>query len=176
MKEIAITCKSKYFLDYKDITDFQGDVKSHNDQEVEHIIKSILYNGFAFPIFIWKSGKKNYCLDGHGRLKALATLEDRDYIVPKVPVVYIEATNEQEARRKLVEVNNLNGDFVESIFSQMVTDLDLDLLDYNIPGLDLAKIDKQLHLDDDIEEKLEVEVEKIPIICPECQFKFEVEA
>ncbi|MDR2408361.1 MAG: hypothetical protein LBE13_09675, partial [Bacteroidales bacterium] len=95
--------------------------------------------------------------------------------------VYVKADNEQEARRKLIEINNLNGDFVESVFSEFVSDLDLDLLDYNIPGLDLEKIDKKLQdvMEDvpelDIEE-MKQEVKMIKIVCPECQYIFEVEA
>ncbi|MDR2170576.1 MAG: ParB N-terminal domain-containing protein [Planctomycetaceae bacterium] len=178
METIKITCAVKDVLDYRKIVDFQGDVKSHDERNIEHIITSINQHGFSFPIFIWKHKGENNCLDGHGRLQALQLMERRGYTIPKIPVVYIDAETEQDARRKLIEVNNLNGDFVEEIFSQFVVDLDLNLLDFNIPGLDLEKIDAKLRGQIGLEEPEKNEEQsdnKVTVVCPECQYSFEVE-
>jgi hypothetical protein len=168
-RELVLSCRTKDYLDYKLVRNFQGNIKSRTESNVEHIIRSIERHGFSFPLFVWRHDAVYDCLDGHGRLLALKVLDDSGVKIPLVPVVFVDADSELEARRKLVEVNNLNGTFVESAFIDFVSDLDLNLVDYNIPDLDLEKIDKKLR------EQLNNSVKGLKVVCPDCAYEFEAE-
>jgi hypothetical protein len=136
---MKITCKNKAVLCYQDIVGFQGDVKTHTPEEIDMLVRSIDEHGFFVPLYVWKQGGKNYCIDGHGRLAALAKLELRGDSIPPIPVVFIEASSMTEAKKKYVEVNNVNGDFSMPDVKDFVKDLGLDMSQYNIPGLDFSK-------------------------------------
>ena len=63
---IKIKCQTNDTLELKDLSEFQGNLKERTDADFEKIINSIKKHGFAVPFFVWKQGKKNWCLDGHG--------------------------------------------------------------------------------------------------------------
>jgi ParB-like chromosome segregation protein Spo0J len=106
MTEIRIECKGADLLPLDAITDFQGNLKKRGKKEVEQIIKSIEKYGFSFPFFVWNGTGDNYCLDGHGRLQALAELRRRGVDLPLFPVAYIDAADEAEAKQKLLRLNS----------------------------------------------------------------------
>jgi hypothetical protein len=136
---MKITCKNKTVLCYQDVVEFQGEVKTHTPEEIDALIRSIDTHGFFVPIYVWQHGGKNYCIDGHGRLAALAKMELRGDTIPPIPVVFIDASSITEAKKKYVEVNNVNGDFSLPDVKNFVKDLGLDMSTYNIPGLDFSK-------------------------------------
>ena len=77
--KIDIRCEGSFTLGLDEMTEFQGQIKTHN---VEWIAQSIIENGFCAPFFIWKNNGQNNCLDGHGRLKALKHLQDAGWEIP----------------------------------------------------------------------------------------------
>jgi len=103
---LKITCHTYDKLPLDKITEFQGDLKKRTTKDTEKIINSLYANGFAFPFFIWKDGTTNYCLDGHGRIGALKELRTRGETIPDLPVVYVDADDERDARVKLLQVNS----------------------------------------------------------------------
>lgn len=155
--EVRITCKSDSFLPLDKIKDFQGELKTRTISDVEHLISSIERHGFAFPFFIWKQPNGTCsCLDGHGRIMALTQMQKEGYVIPELPVVYIEAENENEARTKLIQINTVTGRFTEGGFRDLVKDIpDLDLSQYTYPDLDLKRIEKEMEVLQKAKENIE---------------------
>jgi hypothetical protein len=142
MKNIAIKCSYDELISVSEISPFQGDIKKRKPKQIERLISNIERDGFSFPFFVWVSQGKKWCIDGHGRLLALAEMRKRGYTIPSLPVVYIEATNEKEARKKLIEINNVNGKFNKEAFVSFVADFaeTLDFETMSIPTLDFSGV------------------------------------
>ena len=148
MGVVKITCKADTFLPFQQIQDFQGELKSRTQDDVDHLISSIERHGFSFPFFVWRqpSGVCS-CLDGHGRILALKQMESEGWEIPELPVVYIDAKDEAEARTKLIQINVVSGRFTDSGFRDLVRDIpDLKLDQFNYPDLDLEKLDAELKI------------------------------
>jgi DNA modification methylase len=124
-KEIKITCKAADGMALDELYEFQGELKTISDDELEKLKKSIVKYGFSFPIFVWKSK----VLDGHQRLKAVKQLVFDGYKIKgnKLPVVRIEAKNEKEAAEKLLLINSRYAKIDEGGFQVFTSEFDLDL-------------------------------------------------
>lgn len=144
--QIKVTCKADATLPFEQIQDFQGALKSRSEEDIDHLISSIERHGFSFPFFVWRQPDGTCsCLDGHGRCMALAKMREQGYEIPELPVVYIDAKDEAEARTKLIQINVTSGRFTQFGFTELVKDIpDLDFTDYHYPDLDLEKIDLEL--------------------------------
>jgi hypothetical protein len=147
METIKITCEAKDFLSLEEIQEFQGTLKKHEQYDVDHIAESILKHGFFAPFFVWRRPDDTCsCLDGHGRQLALTILESEGYTIPPLPVIYIDAESEAEAREKLIYINTISGQFSETGFKDLVKDLDnIDLSSYTYPTLDMDKIIDEMY-------------------------------
>jgi hypothetical protein len=199
-KIINITCKTDHYLPFEEIVPFQGRLKKRDKKDIDHVVKSILEHGFSFPMFIWNNEGVKQCLDGHGRIAALIELQRQKYVIPEIPVIYIEAESEKEARRKLLEIASVNSSFSLKGFKDFTRDLLLDYSEYKIPGLDLSNIDNlfkpvidpiiadSVITDKDIKKQEVIEQNKIAnvmedrksrtnlqeLICPHCQAEFAI--
>jgi hypothetical protein len=136
-KTIEIKCTGSTTLDFKDITEFQGNFKFRQASDIDKIIKSIETYGFSFPFFIWQSGKLNYCLDGHGRLAAMKELQKRGYELPKFPVVYVEAKDEGEAKQKLLRMNSIYGNITAEGVLEFLNGIEVDFNEIALPSGEL---------------------------------------
>ena len=145
MQKIEIKCKGADSLPIDTIKDFQGKLKRITKDNLERLKVSILKNGFVAPIFIWQHEGRNMALDGHQRIKALLSMRDEGYDIPLLPVAYIEADNEEDARQKLLAITSQYGEF------------DLDELNSWVSNLD-AEIAETLRFVDD---KIELDIEEI---------------
>ena len=133
IKTIKIECETKDYLDWHNITEFQGGLKIRDDADIEKAKTSILKYGWSFPFFVWVSGKTNYCLDGHARIKVLKALEEEGYIIPELPVVYIQAKNKTEAKQKLLRLNSNFGHFTKESVIEFAEDIDLNFDEIALP-------------------------------------------
>jgi len=89
---------------------FQGNLKSLKERDMEKLKKSMLRNGFNAPIFCWAG--HDYILDGHQRIKAIDELLHEGHTLqggPKLPYVGIEADNEQQAAEMVLTYNSQYG-------------------------------------------------------------------
>ena len=115
MEQIRITCQAADTLELDELLIFQGKIKILSDKKRNDLKESILIKGFCVPIFIWKliteDEEKNFLLDGIQRTKTLLWMHDIGYIIPPLPVVYIEADNEKDAREKLLVITSQYGEF-----------------------------------------------------------------
>ena len=133
IKSISIKCETKDYLDWHNITEFQGGLKIRDEADIEKAKTSILKYGWSFPFFVWVSGKTNYCLDGHARIKVLKSLEEEGYLIPELPVVYIQAKNKTEAKQKLLRLNSNFGHFTKESVLEFAEDIDLNFDEIALP-------------------------------------------
>ena len=158
IKTISIKCDCKDFLKLEDMTVMQGNLKERNDTDYEKIKKSILTYSFSFPFFIWKSGKTNYLIDGHGRFATLCKMQKDGYLIPPLPVVYIQCKNKTEAKQKLLRLNSQYGKMTKESVLEFAEDIDLNFDEIALPnGL--------INFDNDDEEKYTKKVQS-PIYEP----------
>lgn len=132
MGDIAVTCQGADTLPIDAIVDFQHGLKSLSKANLEKLQKSILKYGFTAPIFIWQHAGDNYILDGHQRLSALLDLRERGHDIPLLPVAYIQAADEKEAKEKLLHISSQYGSLDKEGFKEFILDLDFDDLELSI--------------------------------------------
>lgn len=155
---IKINCEAKDFLNLDEITPFQGGLKIRDVSDHEKVIRSIRKHGFCAPFYIWRKGKKNYCLDGHNRIESLKRLVASGEKIPPLPVVYINAKNEAEAKEILLKINSTYGKMTADSVREFLGDIEINIEDIALPEgvLDLTvkvdDIDQETTGDDDIPE------------------------
>lgn len=133
IKTIAIKCDNEKTLDIDEMTELQGGLKIRNESDYEKIKKSILTYGFSFPFFVWKSGKTNYLLDGHGRYGTLEKMRKEGYIIPPLPVYYVKAKDKAEAKQKLLRLNSSYGKMTKESVLEFAEDIELNFDEIALP-------------------------------------------
>ena len=167
VKTISIKCDTKDFIDWHNLSEFQGGLKTRDDADIQKAKTSILKFGWSFPFFVWASGKTNYVLDGHCRLLVLKALEEEGYIIPELPCVYIQAKNKAEAKQKLLRLNSTYGKMTKESVLEFAEDIEIDFDEISLPDSVLDFSDEQADAesetegDDDAPEVEEVAVSKL---------------
>ena len=145
IQTISIKCETNETLEIAEMTEMQGGLKERTDIDYDKIKLSICKFGFSFPFFIWKSGKTNYLIDGHGRFATLCKMQKDGYIIPPLPVVYIQCKNKAEAKQKLLRLNSQYGKMTKESVLEFAEDLEINfdeiqlpdtLIDFNSNGFD----------------------------------------
>ena len=132
IKTISIKCDTKDYLNIAEMTEMQGNLKARTDIDFDKIKLSIIKYGFSFPFFIWKSDK-NYLLDGHGRFATLCKMQKDGYLIPDLPVVYIEAKDKKEAKQKLLRLNSQYGKMTKESVLEFAEDIELNFDEIALP-------------------------------------------
>lgn len=132
IKTISIKCETKDTLELAELTEMQGGLKSRTDIDFDKIKLSIIKYGFSFPLFCWKADK-NYLLDGHGRFATLCKMQKDGYIIPPLPVVYIQAKDKKEAKQKLLRLNSQYGKMSKESVLEFAEDIDLNFDEIALP-------------------------------------------
>ena len=149
--KIDITCDGTEYIDFKKLIPFQGDLKKLNINNLKKLKESIKKYGFSTPAFVWKSGETKYILDAHQRVKALNSLFKEGYDIPDIPIVYIHAKDQQEAKEKLLHITSSYGEFKKSELEKWVLELGEDILET------IRLADKEMSFLNEKEEKEEPE-------------------
>lgn len=170
MSGIRIECKGADLLPIDAIEEFQGNLKKRSKSDIDKIILSIEKYGFSFPFFVWNGDGHNRCMDGHGRIQALAEMRRRGVSLPLFPVAYVEAKDEAEAKQKLLRLNSQYGQMSVDSVLEFTDGLDVDWGDIALPSGTLA-----MYMPDfqpvgvETQGKLD---EKQKHVCPECGCEF----
>lgn len=127
MKKVAIKCQGADLKEVDQLVTFQGNIKKLTKGNLEKLKKAIIKHGFCAPVFIWKHKKKFYILDGHQRIKAVIALREDGYTVPSLPVAYIQAGSEKEAKEKLLHITSQYGEFDKVGLDEFIFEADLDI-------------------------------------------------
>ena len=133
IKTISIKCETSETLEIAEMTEMQGGLKERTDIDYDKIKLSICKFGFSFPFFIWKSGKTNYLIDGHGRFATLCKMQKDGYLIPPLPVVYIQCKNKTEAKQKLLRLNSQYGKMTRESVLEFAEDIDLNFDEIALP-------------------------------------------
>ena len=136
-KTIYIQCSAKTHVPLEKFRMMPQNLKDRKREHVEKLANLIIKHGFLFPFFVWQPPQTDgyVILDGHGRYNALKFLEKKGYTIPDVPIVVVQAKNEQEAKKKLLEVGNMNGLIDFDQFETFTKDLELDLSNLYVPNV-----------------------------------------
>jgi hypothetical protein len=139
--EIRITCDVKDHLPLDAFDEFQGELKSLTKERFAKLKKRITDDGFAAPIFVWKSPEGNKILDGHQRIRTVKTMKADGWKVPDLPVVYIEAKNENHARKMLLGYVSIIGTTEKQGLYEFMDGADISFeelkADFEIPEVDM---------------------------------------
>ena len=130
---ISIKCETSEKLELAELTEMQGGLKERTDIDYDKIKLSICKFGFSFPFFIWKSGKTNYLIDGHGRFATLCKMQKDGYLIPPLPVVYIQCKNKTEAKQKLLRLNSQYGKMTKESVLEFAEDIELNFDEIALP-------------------------------------------
>src|SRR5262249_47753968 len=147
-KQIAITCEGAATAKLEDLVPLQGALKKLEVDKYKKLKRSLLKHGFSFPFFAWKNQNKLFILDGHQRDLALKRLQAQGYPIPPLPLAFIQAKTEKEAREKILLLSSQYGEMTdESLLAYLnESDIDIDdLLDTVVlPKIDLEKLSEQI--------------------------------
>ena len=164
MAKIEIKCKGSDTLPYGDLTELQGPLKSLSKENYDKLKKQILELGFSSPVHIWKSGKKNYILDGHQRLRVIRKMASEEgYTVPDLPVVMVEAKTMTEAKKKLLALASQFGSVEREGLYEFMSEADFgfeDIEDFHFPEIPFESFRDEYERDPEVKTEPEVEPEK----------------
>jgi DNA modification methylase len=142
---MRITCQTRDTLALEELTEFQGGIKKRSTRDIALITESFQKLGFSFPFYVWKNGERNMIIDGHGRLLALKYMRDRlQQEIPALPVVYIAAESEAEAKEKLLQCNARYGLFVETKLKDWLAGVNFDPMKIKIPDVNVNKLVQEM--------------------------------
>lgn len=130
---ITINCETKDSLAMEELTEFQGELKHREESDIKKIAASIIKHGFAFPFFVWSHDEINHVFDGHGRLLALKYLKSKGEEIPNLPVVYINAKNEAEAKEMLLKLNSHYGKMTTESVIEFLDGVEIDFDEIALP-------------------------------------------
>ncbi len=158
MAKIPIKCTGSRALSYKELKNFQGNLKIMPESKKIKLKKSIIEKGWIAPIFVWN---KKEILDGHGRLKVLAELLNEGYEIDDLPVVDIQAKTKKEAAGILLAINSKYQDITDEGLLEFIEEVDLDLSEIAanciLPDINFEEIlrdlTEQLEVDENVIEK-----------------------
>lgn len=156
-KKIKVTCTGADVLPVDALENFQGSLKKITKANLQKLKRRIIRDGINVPLFVWRDHDMCRILDGHQRLKSLLSLREEGYELPLVPVAYIEAENEKDARQKLLGITSQYGEFEIEELSEWLAELDSDIADtVRIVSSEIKiKLDIETNNDDDIDDNTE---------------------
>jgi hypothetical protein len=151
-KKIEIICETGIMVPWKNLKEYQGNLKELSRVNFEKLKRIIIEDGFAAPIFIWKG--KNYILDGHQRIRVLESLIKEGYVDPvKMPCVNIVCRDEKHAKKLILDFASIYGKATDEGFYQFLAEADM-LGDFDElkKTIDLPDIDNDKFQDGYLEE------------------------
>ncbi len=150
-----------------DLKPYDGNAKSHPEEQVERIMRSIAEFGNCDPIGVWTGDDGvDYVVEGHGRLLALSKLG-----YDTVPVIYLNYLSDEQ-RRAYGLVHNqltLNSGFdLESLAEELdgISDIDMEKYGFGeFDEFDNSEVESHTDIDGD---------SRRYVICPCCGDRFEL--
>lgn len=105
---LIFRCSTQDELQLGELEPFQGALKKRSDAVIQELADNIQEEGLLMPFVVWRTPDgHNKLLDGHGRLLALQKLgTPSDYAVP---VIFVDADNENQAKQALLQIVSSYG-------------------------------------------------------------------
>jgi len=148
MKKIKITCKAAAMISIDKLEAFQGNLKSLNEKDYKKFRKAIEKHGFSFPVFVWKSDKNHFIIDGHQRLNTVRQMIREGWILKDnlIPIDWIEAKTKKEAKEKILLAMSQYGKYTEESLYEFIQVEGLDFGEekekIDLPQIDLEKFEE----------------------------------
>ncbi len=105
--EIAKELSDMPHVPITELLPLQGDLKELSERNYNKLKKSLIENGVIVPFFVWLEAGK--LLDGHQRQRVFL----KEGWLMDVPVVYVSAATEQEAKQKLLAISSQFGQITQ---------------------------------------------------------------
>ena len=139
--------------DIDDITPYENNSRFHSEKQIYQIANSIKQFGFNNPI---QADENGIILSGHGRMLAAKHLG-----LKEVPVVTISNLSESEKKAYIIADNKLalNSSWNDELLQQEIqslkdSEIDLDILGWDVLPEFISNIDYSVLDDDDLNDEL----------------------
>src|SRR3990167_1688953 len=144
-RTIKVTCQGAGLARLEDLHPLQGDLKTLSEENFEKCKNALTgKHGFSFPFFVWRNKGKLWVLDGHQRDKTLKRLQADGWKVPLLPVDYIEAGNQKEAKEKILLLSSQYGEMTDESLQKFIKEAELDIAGLS-DSLALRDLDRALN-------------------------------
>lgn len=181
-KIIEIGCKGADTLDYRIITEYQGNLKELSKENYERLRNSIINHKFAEPITVWNDNGVIKCGNGHQRLRAIKNMVEKEgYTCPPIPVNWVYPKDENDFARIVLSLasqfGEVTNDGLYEYMNEHKIDMDYITENFRLPEIDLQKfidsyINEQPKDYDGSKELNSSDFETFNHICPRCKFEF----
>ena len=157
-------------ISVENLLPYARNARTHSDEQLEQIAKSINEFGFLNPVLI--DAETKTIIAGHGRVMAAKKLG-----MTTIPVVTLDHLSEEQRRAYVIADNKLalNAGWDFEILSEEMLNLDKDGFDLAITGFSLAEIE-EITVDGDANDNGENQDEpgdqQKQVECPECGHEF----
>ncbi len=139
-KEIKISCSGNASVTVDSLIPMQGKLKELSDENYQKLRSSIMTLGYSFPVFVWLNRGKNHIIDGHQRRLALMRMREEGFVIPKIPVVSVEAETRKEAAKKILATSSMYGKMSGDSLKDFIKEFSLDFKELEAI-LDIPQID-----------------------------------
>jgi DNA modification methylase len=150
-KAVQIACQGAATISIEKVEPFQGELKSLSAENYERLKKSILDLGFSFPLHIWRNKGHHYCVDGHQRDRVLLKMQEEGYSIPPIPVVWVEAKSEKEAKLKILAATSQYGTIETDGLYQFMAEANIAMPDlesaFSFPEIDFKQFSDEFFTD-----------------------------
>lgn len=143
---IPVTCDPEGKLDrvpLDELEEYQGNLKSLGKTEYAKLKQSITEKGFIVPCFAWRNGSDKWkLLDGHQRIRVIRN--EGWEIEGGIPIVEIAATDERDAKEKLLAIVSRYGRVEGQGLYEFLDGTGIDLEQWAVPDLPDLDLDSWL--------------------------------
>jgi hypothetical protein len=151
-------------IEWKNLNDLQP-INFKVNYHAEKTKQSIIENGFARAIYVWKNPENNliYIVDGHCRKDILLELENEGYKIPeKLNCTFLDnskISTIQEAIKLLIIVFNIKTNPIEqTAVNPFLEEYDIPLEDIKLDTLNIVDIEAELKF---AKENLETQAQEL---------------
>lgn len=130
--------KNCFCIPWDTLKTYEFNTLKDENRDVSKLKNSIVNDNFNFPFYVWAGHR--FIVDGSGRRQALQELQDDGYIIPDLPIVEIEASSKQHAKKLVLSASSRYGEITQNSYNEFIEDIDLELEDINVDIHDIASI------------------------------------
>ena len=125
-KTIRIACKAADYIPWRTIKPLQGNYKKRTLADIEKLAALIIKRGVRAASAVCMVKKDIWAIDTHGRLLAYEYLESKGFIIPNIPVNWVEVANKAEAKQILLEYDSRFGKVTREGYEEFTEDFQVE--------------------------------------------------
>jgi hypothetical protein len=152
-QEFRITCDYTELIDPAELIAMQGDLKTLSQKNYLKLKALILKYGFNQPVSLFKhitEGATKKILDGHQRTTTVLRMREEGIEVPMVPVIYVEAENEEAAAEIILsfvsQFGQVTKDGMQVFMEKFQLNLDDAIKNLRIPDFNMNALKESLEM------------------------------